>query len=124
MSMSVSRASAQSVSKSQGMPPSAVPETNDPTQRVKRLPGLGAGFVISGKADNNGIVPSFLSLTLGAGNKISIDLRRGETPLQSAKALKKELEAHSRGALSAKITREPNGAVKFQAIRRPIAPNA
>jgi hypothetical protein len=124
MSMSVSRVSAPSTNKSRGLPPSAVPSSNDPTQSVKRLPGLGAGFRIQGKADANGIVPSFLSLSLGAGNKISIDLHRGETPLQSAKALKKELEAHSRGALSAKITREPNGAVKFQAVRRPIAPNA
>jgi hypothetical protein len=125
MSMSVGRAtSTVSRNKSEGMPPSAVPSSNDPKQKVTRLSGLGAGFVIKGIAANNGIVASRLSVEIGAGNVVSVPLRKGETPLQSAKALKAALEAHSRGGLSAKITRESSGAVKFQAIRRHIAPNA
>ena len=124
MSISISRAAPPSHNKSAGMPPSAVPSSNDPKQKVTRLQGLGAGFVIKGVATNTGIVASRLSISIGAGNNVSVGLSKGETPLQAAKALKAELERHSRGGLSAKITKETGGAVKFQAIRREIKPNA
>src|SRR4051794_30333780 len=124
MSMSVKRVTAHSTHKNGGLPPHAVPSTNDPTQSVKQLRGLGAGFTIKGKADANGIVPSFLSLEIAVGTKVTVDLHRGETALQSAKALKKQLETFTRGSMSAKITRESNGTVKFQAVRHPIPPNA
>jgi hypothetical protein len=102
--------------------PTVLPVSSDRNQTIRPLPDFRS-FVISGKALGSVGDISYLGIELPSERSFSVELSKGDTPLKTAKALKKTIELETRGAWSAQISRQPKGAVKFQVVQRAILPN-